>query len=49
VLAAIDIMVRTRKDKPLVKYPLCPEGFKEMGFDTGKSETPIIPLFIRTI
>jgi 8-amino-7-oxononanoate synthase len=23
------------------------EGFKSAGFDTGKSETPIIPLFIR--
>jgi 8-amino-7-oxononanoate synthase len=23
------------------------KGFKAMGFDTGKSETPIIPLFIR--
>ena len=23
------------------------EGFKAAGFDTGKSETPIIPLFIR--
>jgi 8-amino-7-oxononanoate synthase len=23
------------------------KGFREMGFDTGKSETPIIPLFIR--
>jgi len=23
------------------------KAFKEMGFDTGKSETPIIPLFIR--
>ena len=49
VLAAIDIMV----DEPeriahlwdITHYAL--KTFKEIGFDTGKSETPIIPLFIR--
>jgi 8-amino-7-oxononanoate synthase len=29
----------------LTAYAL--DGFKSAGFDTGKSETPIIPLFIR--
>ena len=45
VLAAIDIMVsEPERIKPLwemTHYAL--RGFKEMGFDTGKSETPIIP------
>jgi len=49
VLAAIDIMVsepeRIKHLWDLTHYAL--KGFKEMGFDTGKSETPIIPLFIR--
>ena len=49
VLAAIDIMVsepeRIRHLWEITNYAL--RGFKEMGFDTGKSETPIIPLFIR--
>jgi 8-amino-7-oxononanoate synthase len=49
VLAAIDIMVsepeRIRHLWDITHYAL--KGFKEMGFDTGKSETPIIPLFIR--
>lgn len=49
VLAAIDIMVsepdRIRHLWDMSNYAL--KGFKEMGFDTGKSETPIIPLFIR--
>jgi 8-amino-7-oxononanoate synthase len=49
VLAAIDIMVsepeRISHLWELTHYAL--KGFKEMGFDTGKSETPIIPLFIR--
>jgi 8-amino-7-oxononanoate synthase len=48
VLAAMDIM----KNEPeriehlweITNYAL--EGFKSMGFNTGKSETPIIPLFI---
>ena len=26
-----------------------PNGFKELGFDTVKSESPIIPLFIREL
>ena len=49
VLAAIDIMVsepeRISNLWEITAYAL--KGFKEMGFDTGKSETPIIPLFIR--
>ncbi len=49
VLAAIDIMVsepeRIKHLWELTNYAL--GGFREMGFDTGKSETPIIPLFIR--
>lgn len=49
VLAAIDIMVsepeRISHLWEITRYAL--KGFKEMGFDTGKSETPIIPLFIR--
>jgi len=49
VLAAIEIMVsepeRINHLWEITHYAL--KGFKEMGFDTGKSETPIIPLFIR--
>ncbi len=49
VLAAIDIMVsepeRISHLWEITNYAL--KGFREMGFDTGKSETPIIPLFIR--
>ena len=49
VLAAIEIMVsepeRIKHLWDMSNYAL--KGFKEMGFDTGKSETPIIPLFIR--
>ena len=49
VLAAIDIMVsepeRIEHLWDITHYAL--KGFKEMGFDTGKSVTPIIPLFIR--
>ncbi len=49
VLAAIDIMVsepeRISHLWDVTHYAL--KGFREMGFDTGKSETPIIPLFIR--
>lgn len=49
VLAAIDIMVsepeRIQHLWDITNFAL--KGFKEMGFDTGKSETPIIPLFIR--
>jgi 8-amino-7-oxononanoate synthase len=49
VLAAIEIMVsepeRIQHLWDVSRYAL--KGFKEMGFDTGKSETPIIPLFIR--
>jgi 8-amino-7-oxononanoate synthase len=49
VLAALDIM----KDEPeriqnlwdVTNHAL--NSFKSMGFDTGKSESPIIPLFIR--
>ena len=47
--AAIDIMVsepeRINHLWEITHYAL--KTFKEMGFDTGKSETPIIPLFIR--
>jgi 8-amino-7-oxononanoate synthase len=49
VLAAIDIMVsepeRITHLWDITRYAL--QGFKNAGFDTGKSETPIIPLFIR--
>jgi 8-amino-7-oxononanoate synthase len=49
VLAAIDIMVNEpeRIDHlwKITRYAL--NGFKQSGFDVGKSETPIIPLFIR--
>lgn len=49
VLAAIEIMTsepeRISHLWDITRHAL--KGFKEMGFDTGKSETPIIPLFIR--
>jgi 8-amino-7-oxononanoate synthase len=49
VLAAIDIMVsepeRINHLWEISHYAL--RTFKEIGFDTGKSETPIIPLYIR--
>ncbi len=49
VLAAIDIMVREPERInhlwELTHFAL--KALKEAGFDTGKSETPIIPLFIR--
>ncbi len=49
VLAAIDIMVsepeRISHLWDITNYAL--KGFRDAGFDTGKSETPIIPLFIR--
>jgi 8-amino-7-oxononanoate synthase len=49
VLAAIEIMEsepeRIKHLWDITNYAL--KGFKSMGFDTGKSETPIIPLFIR--
>jgi 8-amino-7-oxononanoate synthase len=48
VLAAIDIMVsepeRIKHLWEITHYAL--KRFKEEGFETGKSETPIIPLFI---
>jgi 8-amino-7-oxononanoate synthase len=49
VLAAIDIMVsepeRIQNLWDVTNHAL--EGFKSVGFNTGKSESPIIPLFIR--
>jgi len=49
VLAAIEIMEnepeRIVRLMDLTQYAR--NRFKEMGFDTGKSESPIIPLFIR--
>ncbi len=49
VLAAIDIMEnepeRIKRLMDLTKYAR--NRFKTNGFDTGKSESPIIPLFIR--
>jgi 8-amino-7-oxononanoate synthase len=49
VLAALEIMVsepeRIKHLWDITNYAL--KGFKSAGFDTGKSETPIIPLFIR--
>jgi 8-amino-7-oxononanoate synthase len=49
VLASIDIMVN---EPERIKHlwdmtALALDGFRSAGFDTGKSETPIIPLFIR--
>ncbi len=49
VLAAIDIMEsepeRIQNLWDVSNYAL--KGFKDAGFDTGKSESPVIPLFIR--
>jgi 7-keto-8-aminopelargonate synthetase-like enzyme len=49
VLAALDIMEsepeRVSHLWSLTDYAL--QAFKTLGFDTGKSESPIIPLFIR--
>lgn len=49
VLAAIDIMEsepeRIKHLWDLTHFAL--KSFKSLGFDTGKSETPIIPLYIR--
>jgi len=49
VIATIDIMEsepeRIKHLWDITAYAL--NGFKAAGFDTGKSETPIIPLFIR--
>lgn len=49
VLASIEIMEsepeRIKHLWDMTAYAL--KGFKSAGFDTGKSETPIIPLFIR--
>jgi 8-amino-7-oxononanoate synthase len=49
VLASIEIMEnepeRIKHLWDITAYAL--DGFKSAGFDTGKSETPIIPLFIR--
>jgi 8-amino-7-oxononanoate synthase len=49
VLAAIEIMEsepeRIQHLWDMTHFAL--KGFKEMGLDTGKAETPIIPLFIR--
>ncbi len=49
VIAALDIMEsepeRIQHLWELSHY--ANKGFKEMGFDTGKTESPIIPLFVR--
>jgi 8-amino-7-oxononanoate synthase len=49
VLASVEIMEnepeRIKHLWEITTYAL--DGFKAAGFDTGKSETPIIPLFIR--
>lgn len=49
VITAVDIMEsepeRIKHLWDITNYAL--NGFKAAGFDTGKSETPIIPLFIR--
>lgn len=49
VLAAVEIMVNEpeRIERLWDNSHYALKGFKEAGFDTGKSETPIIPLFIR--
>ena len=49
VLATLDIMEkepeRIKHLWDLTHYTI--KGFKDMGFDTGKTESPIIPLFVR--
>jgi 8-amino-7-oxononanoate synthase len=49
VLASIEIMENEpERIQQLWDNTACAlDGFKSAGFDTGKSETPIIPLFIR--
>jgi 8-amino-7-oxononanoate synthase len=49
VLAAIEIMTGEpeRIERLWENTHHALKGFREAGFDTGKSETPIIPLFIR--
>ncbi|HAM09323.1 MAG TPA: 8-amino-7-oxononanoate synthase, partial [Bacteroidales bacterium] len=49
VLASIDIMEHEpeRIQHLWDMTAIALKGFKEAGFDTGTSETPIIPLFIR--
>jgi 7-keto-8-aminopelargonate synthetase and related enzymes len=49
VLAALDIL---ESEPERIKHlwdvtEMALNGFKQMGFDTGKTESPIIPLFIR--
>jgi 8-amino-7-oxononanoate synthase len=49
VLAALDIMEREpeRIDRLWELTRKCQKGFREMGFDIGHSDTPIIPLYVR--
>ncbi len=49
VMTAIDIMTSEpeRIEQLWLNTNYALKGFKEMGFDTGRSETPIIPLFVR--
>jgi 8-amino-7-oxononanoate synthase len=49
VIAALDI-IKSEPERRAKLWELtyhCLASFKEMGFDIGKSETPIIPLYIR--
>lgn len=49
VLAALDVMAEEtwRKDQLWANTHRALDGFRKAGFDIGKTETPIIPLFVR--
>ncbi len=49
VLAALDIMEREpqRIERLWEITRRCQKGFRDMGFDIGHSDTPIIPLYVR--
>lgn len=48
VLAALDILIKEpeRREKLWHNVRKMKEGFQQLGFNTGKSETPIIPIII---
>jgi len=49
VIAALDVMAEEtwRKDQLWANTHRALDGFRKAGFDIGKTETPIIPLFVR--
>jgi len=49
VIAALDVMAEEtwRKEQLWINTYHALEGFKKAGFDTGHTQTPIIPLFVR--